>query len=307
MKRFFVVAGIVLATAMSGVAVGAEQGPGGGRPPIMNMGSAGKIEKLAENIYVIPGGGGNTTVFVSSKGVVLVDSKTPNQGQAILDQVKTVTDKPVIYLINTHSHFDHTGSNAFFPAEVQIVAHENLAKQLKADPNFQSEEAKRGLVDKTYTGHLTLLSGDDTIDLYNFGPAHTSGDSLVVFRKAGVIATGDVFAGRSQPLIDTRNGGSGLNYPDFVAKAVSTIKNVSIVIPGHSPVLKWQDFVDFGEFNRLFLEHARASLKAGKTSEEAMKSFQMPAKFSDYKLGPTFVQPHPAGNFETIYQQLQAK
>ena len=308
MKRLLATIGIILAAMMSATAAAAEQGPRPGPGPgSFNMGSAGTLQKVVDNIYVIPGGGGNTTVFVTSKGVVLVDSKTPNQGQAILDQVRTVTDKPVIYLINTHSHFDHTGSNAFFPAAVQIVAHENLARQLAANPAFQTAEAKRGLVDTTYTGHLTLLSGDDTIDLYNFGPAHTSGDSLVVFRKAGVMASGDVFAGKGQPLIDTRNGGSGLNYGEFVAKAVKTIKGVSIVIPGHSPVLTWQDFVDFGEFNRLMLEHARASLQAGKTSEEAMKSFPMPAKFTDYKLGPTFVQPHPAGNFETLYQELKAQ
>lgn len=275
-------------------------GPGAGMK--LMMGPVGAIQKLADNVYVIPGGGGNTTVFVSSKGVVLVDSKLPDQGQALMDQVRTVTDKPVIYLINTHSHFDHTGSNAFFPESVKIIAQENCAKQLQASP-----AAPRGLASSTYTDHLTLLSGDDAVDLYNFGPAHTNGDTLVVFRHAGVMAAGDVFPGKSQPLIDTRNGGSGLNFGEFIGKAAGTIKHVSIVVPGHSPPLTWQDFVDAGEFNRLMLAHARASLKAGKTSEEALKSFQLPAKFSDYKLGPTMLEHSPAGNFETLYQQLKAQ
>jgi glyoxylase-like metal-dependent hydrolase (beta-lactamase superfamily II) len=312
MKRSFLTGGFVLAASMAFSTIGIAQAPAArpGPPPgagSFNFGNAGAIQKVADNVYVIPGGGGNTTVFVSSKGVVLVDSKVGGQGQAIMDQVKTVTDKPVIYLINTHSHFDHTGSNAFFPASVKKVAQKNLAEQLKASPAFQSEEGQRGLIDETYTDHLTLLSGDDAIDLYNFGPAHTSGDSLVVFRKAGVMASGDAFPGKSQPIIDTQNGGSGLNYGNFIAKAASTIKGVTKVIPGHSPVATWQDFVDFGEFNRLMLEHARESLKAGKTSEEAMKSFHPGEKFAGYKLGPTFVQPSPAGNFETMYQELKAQ
>ena len=312
MKRMFVFGSVALAAVMTVTLLKAQppvptQGVRGRGSMAAMFGTAGAIQKVTDNLYMIPGGGGNTSVYVTSKGVVLVDVKVQGQGQTILDQVKTVTDKPIIYIINTHSHMDHTGSNAFFPEAVEIVAHENVAAQLAKDPAFQSPEAKRGLVDRTFKDHLTLLSGDDEVDLYYFGPAHTSGDSLVVFRKARAMAAGDVFPGKGQPLIDTANGGSGINYGECVGKAADTIKNVDIVIPGHSTILKWQDFVDFGDFNRLVLAHARESLKAGKTSEQAMKSFQMPAKFAGYTLGPTMLQPNPAGNFETIYQQLQAK
>jgi cyclase len=320
MKRILLCGGAALYTVLTLALLHAQppappQGPGGpgipggrGRGGMAAMfGTVGTIQKVADNLYVIPGGGGTTTVYVTSKGVVLVDAKVAGQGQALLDQVKTVTDKPIIYLINTHSHMDHTGSNAFFPEAVEIVAHENVAAQLAKDPAFQSAEARRGLVDRTYKDKLTLLEPDDPIDLYNFGPAHTGGDSLVVFRKARAMAAGDVFPGKGQPLIDTANGGSGINYGAFVEKAAGAIRNVDIVIPGHSANLKWQDFVDFGEFNRLVLAHARESLQAGKTSEQAMKDFQMPAKFAGYSLGPTMLQPSPAGNFETIYQQLRAK
>jgi glyoxylase-like metal-dependent hydrolase (beta-lactamase superfamily II) len=313
MKRALLLGEMILLAALAttlGSATQAQDRPAMPGPPggmKMMMGAVGTIQKVAANVYVIPGGGGNTTVFVSSKGVVLVDSKLPDQGQAVLDQVRTVTDKPVIYLINTHSHFDHTGSNGFFPESVTIVAQENCAKQLQAGPAAQTPEGKRGLARTTYTDRLRLLSGDDAVDLYNFGPAHTNGDTLVVFPHAGVMAAGDVFPGKNQPLIDTRNGGSALNFGEFIGKAAHTIQHVSVVIPGHSPPLTWQDFVDAGEFNRLMATHARESLKAGKTSEEALKSFQLPAKFSDYKLGPTMLEHSPAGNFETLYQQLKAQ
>src|SRR5438093_6333709 len=81
----------------------------------------GAIKKVRDNLYVIPGAGGNTTVFVTQGGVVLVDTKLPNNGEAILTQVRAVTDKPVTTIVNTHSHPDHVGSNDYFPASVDVV------------------------------------------------------------------------------------------------------------------------------------------------------------------------------------------
>src|SRR5438874_11660966 len=81
----------------------------------------GTIKKVRDNLYVIPGAGGNTTVFVTEGGVVLVDTKLPNNGEAIMNQVRTVTDKPVSMIVNTHTHPDHIGSNEYFPASVAVV------------------------------------------------------------------------------------------------------------------------------------------------------------------------------------------
>ena len=89
-----------------------------------------QIEKVKDNLYMITGGGGNTAAFVTADGVVLVDTKLANWGQAILDKVRTVTDKPVTHIINTHTHGDHVGSNEFFPASVEIVAQENTAANM---------------------------------------------------------------------------------------------------------------------------------------------------------------------------------
>ena len=80
---------------------------------------------MTDRLYMIPGAGGNTAVFLTASGVVIVDTKLANNGQAILDQVKAVSDKPITHIINTHTHGDHTGSNMFFPASVEIVTHEN--------------------------------------------------------------------------------------------------------------------------------------------------------------------------------------
>jgi cyclase len=265
----------------------------------------GKIEKLADGLYRIPGQGGATAVYLAAKGVVLVDTKLANNGQGILEQVKSVTDKPVTMIINTHTHGDHTGSNMFFPANVEIVTHENTKANMEKMDVYKDPANKNGMPDRTYKDRLTVLDGNDAIDLYYFGPAHTNGDTFVVFRNRRVLHAGDVFANTAQPFIDGNNGGSGIAYGETIGKAASAIKNVDTVITGHTDVKKWQDFVDYGEFNRLFLEHARASMKAGKTPEQAMADLKLPDKFKGYTL--TGGRGGPGGNFNAIYQELQKK
>jgi glyoxylase-like metal-dependent hydrolase (beta-lactamase superfamily II) len=266
----------------------------------------GAIQKVAGNVYMVPGAGGNTAAFVTANGVVLVDTKLANNGQAILDQVKTVSDKPITHIINTHTHGDHNGSNQFFPASVEIVVQENTAKNMQKMPAFQEAANKHGLPDRTYKDRLTLLRGDEAIDLFYFGRAHTDGDTFVLFRNARVLHTGDAFANRGQPNIDLANGGSGIAYPDTLAKAASTIKNVDTIIAGHNAaLLKHEDLVNQAEFTRLMLTKAREAVKAGKTPEEAMKEFQgtLPAKFKDYNLAPG--RGGPGGAFVPLFEELK--
>src|SRR4029450_1457109 len=131
-----------------------------------------------------------------------------------------------------------------------------------------------------------------------------SGAPFVVFRNNRVVHAGDAFANKGQPLIDRNNGGSGIAYPDTIRKAASGIKDGDIAINGPSPMtMKFQDPADFGEFNRLFLEHARASLKAGKTPEQAMMDLKLPEKFKDYNR--TGGRGGPGGNFGVIFEELK--
>jgi glyoxylase-like metal-dependent hydrolase (beta-lactamase superfamily II) len=314
MKRVFVLGSVVLAGALVSAAAGlsaqqapAAQGEGRGREGGRGGGGGGApvgmIQKVAENLYMIPGAGGNSGVFVYGKGVVLVDTKNPNNGQGILDQIKTVTDRPVTHIINTHTHGDHNGSNIFFPATVEIVTQENTSGYMQKMPAFQDAANKHGLPDRTFKDRMTVLSGNDSIDLYYYGPAHTGGDAFVVFRNARVMHAGDAFAGKNQPLIDRNNGGSGVAYGETFQKAAGGIKNVQQVITGHSTVMTWQDFVDYGEFNRLFLTHARESLKMGKTPEQAMMDFKLPEKFSGYNIAGG--RGGPGGNFGIIFEELK--
>jgi glyoxylase-like metal-dependent hydrolase (beta-lactamase superfamily II) len=154
---------------------------------------------------------------------------------------------------------------------------------------------------------MTVLGGNDAIDLYYFGPAHTGGDAFVVFRNARTMHTGDAFANKGFPLIDRNNGGSGVGYPDTIEKVAKGVKNVDTIINGHSPMtMKWQDLVEWGQFNRLFLNYAQQSMKAGKSAEEAMKEFKLPeGKFQGYNVTPGG-RGGPAGNVGIIYEELKA-
>jgi cyclase len=299
MKRLWVL-GTIIGTGLLAITVAGQQPPagmGGGtpQPPL------GTIQKLTDSLYWIPGAGGNSAVFVMSNGVLLVDTKNPDNGQGVLDQIRTITDKPVTHIINTHTHGDHTGSNVFFPASVEVVAQENTKANMEKMPAFQSAEGKVGLPDRVFKDRLTLFSGKDAVDLYYFGAAHTNGDAFVVFRDARVMHAADVFARKGQPYIDTSNGGSAVAIGETIAKAATTVKNVDRVITGHDAVYPWQDFVLYGDFNRTVAAHARASLAAGKTVEQAVAEFKLPERFTGYAMTSGF------GGLPQVFNVLYAE
>ena len=243
-----------------------------------------QIEKVKDNLYMITGGGGNTAAFITPNGVVLVDTKNPNWGQAILDNVKTVTDKPITHIINTHTHGDHVGSNEFFPAAVEVIAHENTGANMVKMTNFADPAKKFALPDKTFKDKMTVLGGAEAIDLYYFGRGHTNGDIFVVFRALRTMHAGDIFARKGTPLLDMNNGGSGVQIGETLGKAAAGIKNVDTVITGHSTVMNWADFQEFGEFNRAFLSAVQAAAKANKMVDQALADLKLPEKFSAYSM-----------------------
>jgi cyclase len=276
MNRTLVLSSIVVVAvvAVAGRALVAQQPPAG--PKVA------AIEKVKDNLYMVTGGGGNTAVLVTANGVVLVDTKLADWGQPIMDQVKTVTDKPVTHIINTPTHGDHVGSNEFFPASVEIVAHANVKTSMEKMPQFADPAKKHAFPDKTYTDKTTVLGGNDAIDLYHFGPAHTNGDSFVVFRALRVMHSGDAFAAKGVPFIDRNNGGNGITYPETLAKAAAGITGVDTIIPGHSAVTTWAAFVEYGEFMKAMVTATTEAKKAGRTAEQAAAELKLPEKFKDY-------------------------
>jgi cyclase len=247
-------------------------------------------------------GAGNTAAFITDNGVVLVDTKTPGNGQPILDKLKTVTQKPVTMIINTHTHQDHTGSNDFFTGKVEFVAHENTKANTQKMPDFSGANAKF-IPSKTFKNKLTLGAGKDRIDLYYFGRAHTNGDAWVVFPALRTLHSGDAFAGKNTPLVDTANGGSVAEYAATIAKASSTLKDVDTIITGHSALMKPADLKEYADFNRDFLTWVKNEIKAGKTAETAAAEYKLPARYKDYRVVEFFGG--MAGNIQTAYKELK--
>jgi cyclase len=240
-----------------------------------------EVDKVKDNLFVLRNGGGNTAVFITEKGVVLVDTKNPGWGPRILDKVRSLTEKPVTMIINTHTHGDHVGSNEAFSPTVEFVAHENTKANMEKMPAFAGDK-QAFLPKRTYTDRLSLLGGNDRVELYYFGRGHTNGDTFIVFPFHRTMHTGDLFAARATPLIDMNNGGSGVEYPQTLAKAVAGIKDVETVIPGHSPVTDWKTFQEFTEFNKEFLTAVEAAKKAGKTADEAAAGLALGDRWKDY-------------------------
>ena len=284
MKRCVVVLALVSFGALSLVTSG-YQAPAG---PSAAALQATKIEKVKDNLYIITGAsdlaafsGGNTAVFITDAGVVLVDTKLPGWGPTILERVKTVTSKPITTIINTHSQNDHSGSNEFFPANVDSVVHENTKANMVKMEEFRGDKA-RALPKRTFNDKLSIGKGKDQVDLYYFGRGHTNGDTFVVFPALRTMHAGDLFPQKQLPLVDTMNGGSMVAYPETLAKAVAGIPNVDTVIPGHRQIGTWNEFKEYAAFTKDLLDYARSAITAKKTVAQAAAEYKVPAKYSGY-------------------------
>ena len=285
MKRFFVLI-MLIAIAWCASTVAAYQTPATG--PTAAALQATKIHQVKENLYIITGSsdlaafsGGNTAVFITETGVVLVDTKLPGWGPTILERLKTVTSKPITTIINTHSHNDHSGSNDFFAEKVDSVVHENTKANMALMDEYKGDKAKF-LPKQTFKDKATIGSGKNQVDLYYFGRGHTNGDIFIVFPALRTMHAGDMFAQKMLPLIDTMNGGSVLEYPQTLAKAAAGIRNVDTVIPGHRQTTTFADFREFAAFTKDFVDFARNAAKANKTVKQAAAEYKVPAKYAGY-------------------------
>ena len=286
MKRVLVLGTIVLAGTLTAGVVAQQQPP---QPSADNL----TVEKVKDNLWIVRGGGGNTAVFATSKGLTIVDTKNPGWGQPLLDKIKTLSDKPITTVINTHTHFDHTSGNIAFPATVEIIAQENTARMMPSTSSitgigqtqnvFKANPGK-GLPKKTFKDKMTIGSGADRINLYYFGPAHTSGDAFVEFAADRVVHAGDVFPYKGLPRMDKDNGGTGIGFAATVLKAANALKANDTVINGHTPsgTTTIADMREFADFVRDYVAYVQSAKKAGKTAAQAFAEWKVPEKYKGY-------------------------
>jgi cyclase len=283
------VAGVFAGVAALTVAMAAYQAPQAPQPKNV------EVEKLKDNLYMLKGGGGNTAVFIGSTGVTVVDTKNPGWGQPILDKIKELTPKPVTTIVNTHTHGDHVSGNVEFPATVDIVVQENTKANMEkmasppgftasSGPTIFQQNPGKGMPKRTFKDKLTIGKGADEIDLYYFGRGHTNGDAWVVFPALRFAHAGDIFSGKNLPLLDTNNGGSGVEIGTTLAKAHAGIAGVDSVITGHSTVMTWADLAEYAQFNKDFLADVQAGVKAGKSADDIAASWKIADKYKGYTI-----------------------
>ncbi len=300
MRRQFVLGGLLVFGVLS-LSVAAMQ-----QPPRPSA-DAIKVEKLADNLYVLnalaAGAGGNTSVFITANGVTVVDTKNPGWGQPLLDKIKTLTDKPVTMIVNTHTHGDHVSGNVEFPATIDVVAHENTKTNMASmrpasfvaqppggpAPNIFTANQGRNLPKKTFKDQLTIGSGADRIELHYFGPAHTNGDAMVLFPAARVLHMADVFPNKGVPGMDSNNGGTGVGFAATLTKAADFADkaNVEKIVNGHNETTTSRaELREYIEYVKEFVSTAQTAKKAGKTTDQFSKEWKTPARFKGYEAMP---------------------
>lgn len=267
------------------------------------------LEPLPGNVYALFGRGGNVGFFVGTDAVVVVDSQFKDLAPGIVAQIRTVTDKPIKYLVNTHHHGDHTGGNEVFQPLAVIIAQDNVRKRMLAQPatilrDYPAELeaakkaghaedvkyledglawAKKVRVEQiaapvvTFDSELRIHAGDETIEVWHTPPAHTDGDSVVYFTKANVLHMGDLLFHDMVPFIDVKSGGSVKGYLVALDKVIARVPPDVTIIPGHGHVTDLAGLKAERKFLSDVLAVAAAAKAAGKSKEQFLATVDLPA------------------------------
>lgn len=250
-----------------------------------------KTIKVAQNIYMLEGQGGNIGVSVGDDGVLLIDDQFAPLTPKVLDAIKSITDKPVRFLINTHYHWDHVGGNENLgKAGVLIVAHDNVYKRMTTNQVVRIMKQdippypKAALPVITYNDAVTYHINGDDVTAYHIPPAHTDGDSIVRFHNANVVHTGDVFASGRYPFIDVENNnGSVMGIVRAMDKLIPTLDDFTKVIPGHGPVSTKRDVIAYRHMIHTIGTRVESLVRQRKTLQQVLAA--KPAREFDEQWG----------------------
>ena len=229
-----------------------------------------QIREVKDGLYVIPGfdgnmSGGNVAVRVTDAGVIIVDDKYLYSYDFIAAQVRSVTDQPIRYVLNTHHHFDHAGSNADFMQNAEVIAHKN---------------ARANIVRNDQTGAPRVVFGDETavflggveVQARHVGRGHTNGDAVIYFPDLGAVHTGALFIWGQRldgstlaPFWDFGNGGSAAEWPATLDKLLAL--DFDTVIPGHGPILTKDEVRTFRRNLQTVLDRVQGQIEAGATRD----------------------------------------
>ena len=230
---------------------------------------------LAENVYMLAGAGGNIAVCVGDDGVLVVDSEYAQLADKLVDAVRSLSDKPIRFLVNTHWHLDHVGGNERLAGlGATIVAHENVRKRMSTEQQLMDRtfppSPEAALPTQTYTDRLTLeFKGEDVI-LVHPAPAHTDGDTFVYFMNANVLHVGDVCFYELYPFIDVNAGGSVDGMIAAVDLALKMANDETKIIPGHGELTNAAGLREYRKVLVTTRDRVRKLIDEGKTRDEVI-------------------------------------
>ena len=194
-----------------------------------------KLNKITDDLYEIEGDGGNVAVYITNEGAIVVDDKFEYDFDDIMAKVKSVTNQPVKYVLNTHHHGDHTGSNAKFPSTTEIIS----TAMARANMIQGKQPGPPRVV---FTQESDVFLGGKEVRARYYGRGHTNGDAVIYFPALRTIHTGDLMAGTS-PLIDYSGGGSLVEWTKTLDEVLKL--DFETVIPGHGAIAKKADLVTY--------------------------------------------------------------
>ena len=250
-----------------------------------------RIAQVKCDLYMISGEGGNVAVYVTEEGAVIVDDMFDRNHADILAQVKSVTDKPLKYVLNTHQHDDHAGGDLKMLPIAEVIAHKNARANLVdiKQPYYEDTPGTPiGLPRVTFSDEASVHLGGKEVRARYFGRGHTSGDAIVYFPALRVIHTGDLFLGRAagrgaaaaqtRPpgvniYVDYAQGGSFLEWTKTLDGALTL--DFDTVIPGHGPVSTREDVVKFRADLETMRNRLAGLIKQGQSKADVLKTLEM--------------------------------
>ena len=224
------------------------------------------VQAAAGGVYMLQGPGGNIGVLATEKGLLLVDDKFAPLAEKIEIAMKGIEDKALKYVINTHYHGDHTGSNQFFSHKAPIFAHENVRNRLSSKADHHADS----LPVVTYKDGITIYLDNEEVQLTHLPKGHTDGDTYVYFKKANVLHTGDLFFEVGFPYVDLKSGGSVKGYLANVRYMLKNTPDDVVIIPGHGKLTDKKSLLAFADMMEFSINKVAAALAAGKSEQQIL-------------------------------------
>ena len=253
-----------------------------------------QAQKLAENLYLLTGAGGNIGLSAGDDAVFMVDDQFAPLTPRIEAAIAMLTSKPVKFVLNTHWHFDHTGGNENFgKAGAVILAHENVRKRMSVESFIEflgmkvKAEPRAALPVVTFTRDITLHLNGEEIHVYHAPQAHTDGDAIVHFRKGDVVHMGDVFFNKLYPFIDASSGGTVEGVIAAADRVLKIAGDGTKIIPGHGPLASKADLKVYRDMLVAVSARVRKQVRAGKSLADVIAS--NPAAEFDAEWGKGFL------------------